>query len=96
MGLLASSLEAVQWLAFLFVFPLTFVSSTFVPTHTMPAWLRVFAENQPVTHVIEATRGWLVGTPVGDHGWLALAWCAAIFAVSAPLATWLYQRGRGA
>ena len=94
MGLLASSLEAVQWLTFLIVFPLTFVSSAFVPTHTMPAWLRVFAENQPVTHVIEAMRGWLVGTPIGDHGWLAFVWCAVIFAVSAPLTTWLYQRGQ--
>jgi ABC-2 type transport system permease protein len=94
MGLLATSLEAVQWLSFLFIFPLTFVSSVFVPTGTMPDWLRLFAENQPVTHVVEAMRGWLVGTPVGDHGWLAFAWCAGIFVVAAPVATWLYQRGR--
>ena len=92
-GLLASSLEAVQWLSFMVIFPLTFASSAFVPTHTMPGPLRLFAENQPVTHTIEAMRGWLVGTPVGDHGWWAFAWCAAICAVSMPLTAWLYSRG---
>ena len=94
-GLLASSVEAVQWMSFLAIFPLTFASSAFVPTQTMPPLLRVFAENQPVTHTIEAMRGWLVGTPVGDHGWWAFGWCLAIFAISAPVTTWLYRRGNG-
>lgn len=92
-GLLAGSLEAVQWLSFMIIFPLTFASSAFVPTDTMPVWLRIFAENQPVTRVIEAMRGWLVGTPVGDNGWIAFVWCAAILAVSIPITTYLYRRG---
>jgi ABC-2 type transport system permease protein len=55
--------------------------------------LRLFAENQPVTHVINAMRGWLVGTPVGDTGWIAFAWCVGIVLVSVPVATWLFRRG---
>jgi ABC-2 type transport system permease protein len=94
-GMLASSVEAVQWLSFLFIFPLTFASSAFVPTETMPTLVRIFAENQPVTHVMDAMRGWLVGTPVGDHGWWAFGWCFAILAVSAPVTAWLYSRGDG-
>lgn len=94
-GLVASSVEAVQWLSFMVIFPLTFASSAFVPTQTMPMLLRLFAENQPVTQVIEAMRGWLVGTPVDEHGWVAFAWCLGILVVSAPVATWLYRRGHG-
>jgi ABC-2 type transport system permease protein len=57
LGLYAKSIEAVQWFGFIFVFPLTFASSAFVPTAGMPRGLRAFAENQPVTHVIEALSG---------------------------------------
>jgi ABC-2 type transport system permease protein len=92
MGLLVKSMEAAQWTGFIVIFPLTFVSSAFVPTDTMPDALRFFAENQPLTHVIEAIRGWLVGTPVGDSGWLGFAWCIGIVAVSMPIATWLFRR----
>lgn len=92
MGLLVKSIEAAQWTGFIIIFPLTFVSSAFVPTDTMPYALRVFAENQPLTHVIEAIRSWLVGSPVGDSGWLAFAWCIGIIVVSVPLATWLFKR----
>jgi ABC-2 type transport system permease protein len=45
-----------------------------------------------VTHTINAMRGWLVGTPVGDHGWLAFAWCIGIIAVSIPITAHLYRR----
>src|ERR687894_181176 len=92
MGLLVKSMEAAQWTGFIIIFPLTFVSSAFVPTDTMPEALRFFAENQPLTHVIEAIRGWLVGSPVGDSGWLGFAWCIGIIIVSIPVATWLFQR----
>ena len=84
MGLLVKSMEAAQWTGFIVIFPLTFVSSAFVPTDTMPEALRLFAENQPLTHVIEAIRGWLVGSPVGDSGWLGFAWCVGIIIVSVP------------
>jgi len=91
-GIVAGSVEAVQWLTFMVIFPVTFASSAFVPTAGMPEWLRIFAENQPVTRVIEAMRGWLVGTPVGDHGWISFVWCAGITVVAIPLTAWLYRR----
>ena len=72
--------------------PLTFASSAFVPTESMPTVLRVFAENQPITHVIEAMRAWMVGTPIGNSGWLALVWCVAIIVIAMPLATWMFRR----
>jgi ABC-2 type transport system permease protein len=92
MGLLVKSIEAAQWTGFIVIFPLTFVSSAFVPTETMPAALRFFAENQPLTHVIEAIRAWLIGTPIGSSGWLAFAWCVGIIIVAMPVATWLFKR----
>src|SRR5262249_20594023 len=64
LGLMVKSLEAAQWIGFVIIFPLTFVSSAFVKTDTMPPVLRAFAENQPITHVIDAMRAWLVGTPI--------------------------------
>lgn len=92
MGLLAKSIEAVQWIGFVIIFPLTFASSTFVPTTNMPKALKLFAENQPVTHVIETLRALLVGTPMGDHGWLAVAWCGGITLVAIPIAAYLFRR----
>lgn len=92
LGLLVRSLEAAQWIGFVLIFPLTFISSAFVPTDTMPPALQVFAENQPLTHVINAMRSWLVGTPMGDSAWLAVIWCIVIIVVSVPLATWVFKR----
>lgn len=92
LGLLVKSLEAAQWVGFIVIFPLTFVSSAFVPTDTMPAGLQVFAENQPLTHVINAMRSWLVGTPMGDSGWLATIWCLGIIIVSVPITSWMFKR----
>lgn len=57
---------------------LPFLSSGFVPTDSLPAGLRWFAEYQPFTPIIETLRGLLTEEPVGHHGWLALGWCAAI------------------
>lgn len=92
LGLLVKSLEAAQWTGFVVIFPLTFVSSAFVPLETMPSALRAFAENQPLTHVIDAMRAWLVGTPLGDSGWLAVIWSVAIIVISAPITVWLFKR----
>jgi ABC-2 type transport system permease protein len=92
MGLVAKSVEAVQWFGFVLVFPLTFASAAFVPTESMPAFLRIFAENQPVTHVIEAMRSLMVGTPMGNHGIAAVIWCVAIILIFMPLATFLFRR----
>lgn len=95
-GLVAKSVEAVQWIGFVAVFPLTFASSAFVPTAGMAKYLRLFAENQPVTHVIEAMRSLMVGTPMGNHGILSIIWCVGITAVSIPVASYLYRTHRGA
>lgn len=92
LGLFAKSIEAVQWISFVFIFPLTFASSAFVPTDGMPTALRVFAENQPVTHTIEAIRAFLVGTPIGEHMWLAIVWNLAILIISIPLAGYLFRK----
>lgn len=90
-GLLSKSVEAVQWFGFVLVFPLTFASAAFVPTDTMPKYLRLFAENQPVTHVIEAMRSFMVGTPMGNHGIAAVIWCLALIAIFMPLAAYLFR-----
>ncbi len=95
LGLLAKSIEAVQWLGFVLIFPLTFASAAFAPTSTMPTVLRVFAENQPVTHVIEAIRALMIGTPIGNHITMSLIWCIGIIIVSIPTATILYRRHGG-
>ncbi len=92
MGLVAKSVEAVQWLGFFIVFPLTFASAAFVPTQSMPSLLRAFAENQPVTHVIEAIRALMIGLPTGEHVWLSVVWCAAITIVCIPVASFLFRR----
>lgn len=92
LGLLVKSLEAAQWMGFVIIFPLTFISSAFVPTNTMPSVLRVFAENQPLTHVIDTMRAWLVGTSLDNSGWLSFVWCIAIIIVSVPVTAWLFRR----
>lgn len=90
-GVLAKSVEAVQWLTFVFVFPLTFASSAFVPTDSMTPVLKAFAVNQPITHVIEAVRALLLGRPVDDHAWLAVVWSIGILIVAIPLASYLFK-----
>ncbi|MGW2659887.1 ABC transporter permease [Nocardia tengchongensis] len=77
LGLLVSNPEAANGFMFFFMF-LPYVSSAFVPTHTLPSWLRGFAAHQPVTSVTETVRGLLMGTPVGDSAPTALAWCAGL------------------
>jgi ABC-2 type transport system permease protein len=77
MGLAAKSVETASNTP-MFLALLPFFGSGFVPTDSMPAWLRWFAEYQPFTPVIETIRGLLLGTPIGDSGWLAVGWCVLI------------------
>lgn len=91
-GVVAKSVEGVQWLTFVVIFPLTFASSAFVDPSTMTSWLRVFAENQPVTHMVNAIRSLLVGTPMNDAALWAIIWSAGILVVSMPVAAWLFRR----
>ncbi len=92
MGVLAKSVEGVQWLSFVIIFPLTFASSAFVPTEGMNTYLKAFAENQPITQVIEAVRALMLGTPIGDYGWLAVMWSLLILVVAVPIAALLFRR----
>lgn len=92
LGLFAKTVEGVQWLTFVLVFPLTFASSAFVPVDGMPAVLRAFAENQPVTLVIDAIRALQTGEPIGNAGWLSVVWCVGILVVAIPLASYIFRR----
>ncbi|MEU8894831.1 ABC transporter permease [Nocardia sp. NPDC048505] len=76
-GVLAKNPEAANGFTFVFMF-LPYVSSAFVPPESMPSALHWFAENQPVTPVIETVRGLLMETPIGDSAWLAVLWCSVI------------------
>jgi len=98
-GLRVRTPEAVQSAAFLPIFPLVFASSVFLPTQTMPAWLRVFADHQPLTVVTNAMRGLMLGPgalPLGQDLTVevvrSLAWIAGITAVAALLAIRAYRR----
>ena len=93
-GLLAKSPEAAGGFTF-FVMFLPYPSSAFVPIDTMPTWLHGFARHQPATPVIETIRGLLLGTPVGNSPWLALAWCGGILAASVALSGVLLRRRTG-
>lgn len=95
MGLVAKTLESVSWIGFLVMFPLTFASAAFVPTETMPSAFRAFAENQPITHIIEAIRALTLGKEVGLHLWLSLVWCLAITIISIPVAAFLFRKHGG-
>ena len=93
LGLVSKSVEGVQWLTFVLVFPLTFASSAFVDASTMTSWLRGFAENQPITHIVNVVRELLVGIPApNDAGMWAVIWLIAIIVVSIPVASWLFTR----
>ena len=91
-GLRAKSAQAAQGAIFIPVFPLTFASSAFVPVATMPDWLRPIAEANPVTIVVNAARGLILGTPDAGTVLLAFGWIGGIVAVFAPLAIWTYRR----
>jgi len=91
-GVFAKSVEGVQWLSFIVVFPLTFASTAFTPAEGMNPALKAFVENQPISHIVEAVRALMLGTPIGNHGWLAVAWSLGILVVAVPLASWLFRR----
>jgi ABC-2 type transport system permease protein/oleandomycin transport system permease protein len=91
-GLTSSSPEAAQSLGFILIFPLTFVSSAFVPPETMPAALQWFAEWNPFSVTVNAIRALFIGDPAGNSVWGAIAWSLGIAAVFAFLAVTKYKR----
>jgi ABC-2 type transport system permease protein len=99
-GLFAGNAQAAQGFGLL-VFPLTFVSSAYVPVSSMPDWMQAFAQHQPITYMVDAVRALTLGPgaePLLGHSTSyfvtrALGWALAIIAVSAPLAIAKYRRG---
>jgi ABC-2 type transport system permease protein len=91
-GLISSSPETANAYGFTFIFPMTFISSAFVPVATMPSWLRPVAENNPFTTMVDAVRVLFLGTPAGNDVWLSVAWSVAIAIVFGALAVWRYKR----
>ena len=91
LGVIAKSVESASTLSFFMLF-LPYLSSAFVQPETMPSWLRPVSEHQPITPVIETVRSLLIGTPMGNNGWIAFAWCSGLLLFSFVLATSLYRR----
>ncbi|WP_308283126.1 ABC transporter permease [Pseudonocardia nigra] len=91
LGVIAKTVESASTLSFFMLF-IPYLSSAFVPTDTMPAFLRPISEHQPITPIIETVRGLLTGTPIGDSGWIALAWSVGLLVVSFALAATLFRR----
>jgi len=91
-GLAIGDEESVQAFGLIWLFPLTFLSSAFVPTDTMPGWLQAFANNQPFTYVVDTMRAMALGGPIEANLWKSIAWIAGIFIVFVPLAVRAYKR----
>ena len=93
-GLKMQTAETVMQMSMTILFPLTFASNVFVDPDTMPGWVQVFVDVNPVTHLTDASRALMHGTGVGGSiGWVLL-WSAGLFAVFAPLTMRQYNRER--
>jgi ABC-2 type transport system permease protein/oleandomycin transport system permease protein len=95
LGMLVKSPEAANSVGFIAVFPLTFISSAFVPIQSMPEVLRAFARVNPFTITVDAMRSLWLGAPAGNNVWGAAVWAFVIIAVFAPLAVDRYRRAAG-
>jgi ABC-2 type transport system permease protein len=93
-GLSAKSVDGAGAFAYPLIF-LPFVSSAFVPTATMPGPVRAFAENQPVTAIVNTIRALLARQPVGGEIWIALAWCVGVLLIAYAFAMVAYRRKIG-
>lgn len=90
-GLSGKTVEGASAFSYPLIF-LPFISSAFVPTDSMPKVVRAFADNQPVTSIVETIRALLSGQPVGNDIWIALAWCVGIMLVAYIFAMRAYKR----
>ena len=91
-GLVVGEPEAAQAAAFPVIAPFVFASNNFVPVSSMPDWLRIFAEHQPVSVTTQAVRTLVLGGSAGPDVLKSLAWMAGILLVFVPLSVWRYQR----
>ena len=90
-GITARTTESVNTWGFMIILPLTFASSAFVPTDTMPGWLAAFANWNPITAVIDAARGLMLGGPVATPLAKSIGWMLALTLVFAPVAIGRYR-----
>ena len=93
-GLTAKTVDGASAFSYPLIF-LPFISSAFVPTETMPGPVRWFAENQPVTSIVDSIRALFAGQAVGAELWIALAWCVGILLVAFAVAMRVYRRRIG-
>jgi ABC transporter DrrB family efflux protein len=91
-GLAVHDVESAQTAGFVWVFPLTFASSVFVPLNTMPGWLQTFAKINPITNTADALRGLTYGGRTAAPVLYSLAWIIGILAVFIPFATRNYRK----
>jgi ABC transporter DrrB family efflux protein len=91
-GMSVSTPEAANGIGFTLIFPITFISSAFVPVESMPTGLQEVADANPVSVVVDALRALWLDAPAGDSIWLAVVWCLVLIAVFAPLAVAKYRR----
>jgi ABC-type multidrug transport system permease subunit len=92
-GLWLKTVEAVNSIGFTLIFPLTFLSSTFINPDFLPGFLEGFAKNQPFTLLLDATRGLLNGYPdIGNKAWLVTLYLLLAQVVLIPVALWMYER----
>jgi len=91
-GLAVKNVETAQVAGFIWVFPLAFGSSIFVPVDSMSKYIKAFATHNPITYVVNTVRALTLGTPVGNNIWFALLWIAGIMIVFVPLAVSRYRK----
>lgn len=92
-GLWLKTVEAVNSIGFTLIFPLTFLSSTFINPDFLPGWLEGFAKNQPFTLLLDSTRGLLTGYPdVGNKGWMVTLYLLLAMVLLVPAALFMYER----
>jgi len=90
-GLTAKSVDGASAFSYPLLF-LPFISSAFVPTETMPPAVRAFAENQPVTSIVDSIRALLSNQPVGNEIWITLAWCVGLMILAYIFAMRVYKK----
>lgn len=91
-GMLVKDVETAQVAGFIWVFPLVFASSIFVPVQSMPTWLQAFAKGSPITLTVNAVRALVLGGNVNPALWQSLMWMAGILIFFVPIAIYCYRR----
>lgn len=91
-GLAVKNVETAQTAGFIWVFPLAFASSIFVPVDSMKGWVKAFATHNPVSYTVNTVRALALGTPIGNNLWYSLVWIIGILIVFVPLAVNRYRK----